>query len=362
MQTTAIDQIAGTVNLTTILAHSSGEWIASDWPVCALSDTATPRRMGAALTYARRYALFTLVGIAGEDDRDAPDGAAKPAQGSDAVPTLSGNGHSPFGQFSRPMAFQAPQRQAAHPKNGDRHPVTPLSAAASSEFRERLVAELTRVVSVNDAATWAKRSMREKNRLIRADAQQLEDAFQLKLAGFASSSADDPLEADDPPADRKKPKLRRARSSSIDKTVLALPEPSRLRDREHVRYVAQQPCLLCGRRPADAHHLRFCQSRALGRKVSDEFTVPLCRGHHREVHRHGDEVAWWRATAQDPTSAARALWLQTHPHLAVSDPTPNASAETLPDRSSKARARRISGAQGKPTTENTEGRGDGILT
>ena len=73
MQTTAIDQAAGTVNLTTVLAHASGEWIASDWPVCAVSDTATPHRMGAALTYARRYALFTLVGIAGEDDLDAPD-------------------------------------------------------------------------------------------------------------------------------------------------------------------------------------------------------------------------------------------------------------------------------------------------
>src|SRR5271168_1347069 len=73
VQTTAIDQTAGVVNLTTVLAHSSGEWIASDWPVCAISDTATPHRMGAALTYARRYALFTLVGIAGEDDLDAPD-------------------------------------------------------------------------------------------------------------------------------------------------------------------------------------------------------------------------------------------------------------------------------------------------
>ena len=73
VQTTAIDQTAGIINLTTVLAHSSGEWIASDWPVCAVSETATPHRMGAALTYARRYALFTLVGIAGEDDLDAPD-------------------------------------------------------------------------------------------------------------------------------------------------------------------------------------------------------------------------------------------------------------------------------------------------
>jgi ERF superfamily len=73
VQTTAIDQAAGLVNLTTVLAHASGEWIASDWPVCPIADIASPHRMGAALTYARRYALFTLVGIAGEDDLDAPD-------------------------------------------------------------------------------------------------------------------------------------------------------------------------------------------------------------------------------------------------------------------------------------------------
>jgi hypothetical protein len=101
--------------------------------------------------------------------------------------------------------------------------------------------------------------------------------------------------------------------------VLALPAPRRIRDREHVKSVAKQPCLVCGRRPADAHHLRFAQSRALSRKVSDEFTVPLCRGHHREVHRSGDEAAWWKKVAIDPTAAARALWLETHPLPAVSD-------------------------------------------
>src|SRR5438445_4083927 len=73
VQTTAVDQAAGLVNLTTVLAHASGEWIASDWPVCPIAEMASPRRMGAALTYARRYAVFTLVGIAGEDDLDAPD-------------------------------------------------------------------------------------------------------------------------------------------------------------------------------------------------------------------------------------------------------------------------------------------------
>src|SRR5438445_8738001 len=87
IQTTAVDPSAGTINLTTMLAHASGEWIASDWPVCTLADMAAPKRMGAALTYARRYSLFTLVGIAGEDDLDAPDlnegGDRKPSPGAD---------------------------------------------------------------------------------------------------------------------------------------------------------------------------------------------------------------------------------------------------------------------------------------
>jgi hypothetical protein len=96
-------------------------------------------------------------------------------------------------------------------------------------------------------------------------------------------------------------------------SMLTFREPRRVRDRDHIRHVIKQPCLVCGRRPSDPHHLRFAQSRALGRKVSDEFTVPLCRGHHRELHRHGDEAGWWQKLGLDPTSAARTLWLTTHP-------------------------------------------------
>jgi hypothetical protein len=103
------------------------------------------------------------------------------------------------------------------------------------------------------------------------------------------------------------------RSTLVDKSVLALPELRRIRDREHVRYVTHQSCLICGRRPSDADHLCFAQNRALSRKVSDEFTVPLCRGHHREVHRSGDEAAWWKRAGIDPSITARALWLETHP-------------------------------------------------
>jgi hypothetical protein len=119
----------------------------------------------------------------------------------------------------------------------------------------------------------------------------------------------------------KKPKTR-SRSKAIDKSVLALPEPRRVRDRDHVRYVAKQPCLICGRQPSDAHYLRFTQSRAMGRKVSDEFTVPLCRGHHREVHRCGDEAAWWAKTGIDPGIAARTLWLDTRPLSSIPERLP----------------------------------------
>jgi hypothetical protein len=102
------------------------------------------------------------------------------------------------------------------------------------------------------------------------------------------------------------------RIARIDKSLLAIPEPRRVRDRDHVKYVAAQSCLLCGRRPADAHHIRFAQHSAMGRRVSDEFTVPLCRGHHRALHRAGDEAKWWNKTGIDPKIAARDLWVKTH--------------------------------------------------
>src|ERR1700754_4498821 len=107
LQTTTIDQDIQSVSLTTVLAHASGEWIASDWPVCALSDLAAPRRMGAALTYARRYALFTLVGIAGEDDLDAPDFGGQPAEGTGKP----GNGLDPQRQTDQPLGTFAAGRK-----------------------------------------------------------------------------------------------------------------------------------------------------------------------------------------------------------------------------------------------------------
>ncbi len=321
VQTTALDQGAGIINLTTVLAHSSGEWIASDWPVCAIVDTATPHRMGAALTYARRYALFTLVGIAGEDDLDAPDlvTATTPSSG-----------------LEKPKGVSARSNGGARPHHGHHLPVRRHDKGVSSlaapslvqpslageelaELRGRLLAELNDLAGNDEAALWAKRSLPKKNKLTTADAQCIEDAFQKKLATLRESSGSVDEEVELP--NQSDPTLSVATSPTstpinidvIDKAVLSFPEPRRVRDKEHLRFVAKQPCLRCGRLPSDPHHVRFAQNRALGRKVSDEFTVPLCRGHHREVHRSGDEAAWWLAAGIDPMAQSRALWLKTRP-------------------------------------------------
>jgi hypothetical protein len=327
VQTTSVDQTGGFINLTTVLAHASGEWIASDWPVCAVSETATPHRMGAALTYARRYALFTLVGIAGEDDLDAPDlitpahqtsPTAKPEEGNSSGQT---NGRRNGGKADGAPA--PPVRRVRRDRSTSIAPM--LSADASAQLRDRLVAELNDVGSGDDAAAWAQRRLAEKNALVAADAQHVEDAFATRVGAFAADLTDT---APTPPwAERAKrsPRLKpgtainpvrpgkKRRSQTIDKSVLTFPEPRRIRDRDHMRFIARQPCLICGRQPSDAHHVRFAQKTALGRKVSDEFTVPLCRGHHREVHHCGDEPVWWLKVRINPMVRARELWLKMHP-------------------------------------------------
>jgi hypothetical protein len=318
VQTTAIDQAAGIVNLTTVLAHSSGEWIASDWPVCAVAETARPHRMGAALTYARRYALFTLVGIAGEDDLDAPDliGPVPQTEKLNIESKPVGNGGQPASANhrtgrARPNKFSSPSTDSE------------LSVTLSASLRAELLREIECLSAADNAALWAQRRLPAKNQLSATDAQQVEEAFAAKLALISTDSS----KRDDADSDAGDLSLaENSRALQIDKSVLVFPEPRRIRDRDHVRHVMKQPCLVCGRRPSDPHHLRFAQWRALGRKVSDEFTVPLCRTHHREIHRCGDEGSWWQNTGIDPLAAARTLWLETHPLLAA-----EAANATAPD-------------------------------
>ena len=112
----------------------------------------------------------------------------------------------------------------------------------------------------------------------------------------------------------------------IDKSLLTIAEPKRLRDKAHLEFVASQPCLICGRQPSDPHHLRFAQPRALGLKVSDEFTVPLCRGHHRQLHQAGNEVAWWENLKINVLPIAKQLWEQTRPKSAPSEIQTNGNA------------------------------------
>jgi hypothetical protein len=190
-------------------------------------------------------------------------------------------------------------------------------------LRDQLLGQLREVTSVDDAATWARRSLPAKNSLNVADARQLENVFEARLAELELGVADNTEPRPSPlgsirnharPLERKGSDTTRTSTiERIEKSDPAHPEPRRVRDREHVKFVANHPCLICGRRPADPHHLRFAQSRALGRKVSDEFTVPLCRGHHRELHRCGDEAAWWAKVGVEPLRVANALWRETHP-------------------------------------------------
>jgi ERF superfamily len=303
VQTTSIDEAAGIVRLSTVLAHASGEWIASDWPVCLIAETERPQRMGAALTYARRYSLFTLVGIAGEDDLDAPD-LTDPAPETANIKINRKSG----GNGGQQISSDRSTSRGGGNKSASASLQRELSTVLSASLRAEWLREIDGLSSADEAALWAQRRLVAKNQLSAADAQHVEEAFAAKLGVVSAQSAeaDDAIAALTDQSFAEKP-------TQIDKSVLGFPEPRRIRDRDHIRHIMKQACLICDRRPSDPHHLRFAQSQALGRKVSDEFTVPLCRVHHREIHRCGDEAAWWNKTGVDPTAAARALWLKTHP-------------------------------------------------
>jgi hypothetical protein len=181
VQTTAIDPATGVVNLTTMLAHASGEWIASDWPVCSIADMASPQRMGAALTYARRYALFTLVGIAGEDDLDAPDlcGIASTlAPSALAVDRgfKSSNGGSD--QSVIPPRSLGSGRARGGTKG---EPCAIVDDEQSAIIRDKLLAEIGDIATTDVAATWAQRALAEKNRLTVSDAKLVEGTFERRL-------------------------------------------------------------------------------------------------------------------------------------------------------------------------------------
>lgn len=308
IQTTRIEQNTGQIHLTTLLAHASGEWISSDWPVCTSKEVEAPHRMGAALTYARRYALFALVGIAGEDDLDAPDVVTRPPPAATEPLTAPGpKGKPPKGVLNRP-------------------PVLPLERSA--ELLNRLLGELVLQDGGDNLLAWTKATLPVKNTLLETDARVLEAAYQKRFEEAAlpeltipeqdrisptEQTQGSPEPLDDAPA----------ASAPLEWPIaqpwagLAFPkDPPRKRSKEHLAFVRSQACLVCKKSPADAHHLKFAQPRTLGRKVSDEFTVPLCRSHHQALHRHGDERAWWANMQMQPMPIAKELWDASPVHAA----------------------------------------------
>jgi ERF superfamily len=326
VQTTAIDHEAGLIRLTTVLAHASGEWVSSDWPVCPVGETAAPHKMGAALTYARRYSLFTLVGIAGEDDLDAPDlpGIKLNAGSANLGHAEKMNGHAK----AAAVPYVGPKENSSRRKIKRGVTPIPLPPDESAALRDRLLGEVSGLQSADNAANWARDGITAKNSLAAADARLVEEAFALRLAEFLQSEpAEAPTVSEIAPNLATTPELAAPATQgndtprAVDKSVLTIAEPRRYRNKEHLRFVAQQACLVCGRKPSDPHHLRFTQPRALGWKVSDEFVAPLCRIHHRAVHRVSDERAWWKQAGIDPVKVARKLWRNTR--LNESSPRPS---------------------------------------
>ena len=239
-----------------------------------------------------------------------------------------------------------PTLATARPKRSFvRSATAPLDPDQSAVLRDRVIAELDGLRSADEAADWVHGRMPDKNKLTTVDAQRVEISFLAKLAAIEEASSSGapaetipssgaaspgPTVSDEamPPVDSQSeaveipPAVSEAPAGSNDEDTFAqIPEKAfgsgrrrlpgkaiRLRDKEHCKFVARQACVVCGRAPAEAHHLRFAQPRALGRKVSDEYTVPVCRLHHRELHRYGDEVSWWAGVNVDPVPIALELW------------------------------------------------------
>jgi hypothetical protein len=324
VQTTSIDRDAGLVRLTTTLAHASGEWVSSEWPVCSVSDIAAPHKIGAALTYARRYGLFTLAGITGEDDLDAPDLAIEPSTSAQRQPERqNGSGDR---RASTPAVRGGSERN-------DPISTSVLSAENSGAVRDKLVEEISALESAETALAWALRRIGLKNSLTAEDAATVDAAFRDRIRVFEPETPINPPPSPRPTGSneadsrtqlststqspRCQLQVRTSAKRDSGETLaengkrVALMKPARARDKDHLRSIALQPCAVCGRQPCEAHHIRYAQARALGRKVSDEFTVPLCRLHHRELHQQGDERVWWNKFNIDPMPLALKLWLRT---------------------------------------------------
>jgi hypothetical protein len=228
---------------------------------------------------------------------------------------------------------EGPGRGGGKSSRASARPV--LAPEQSVIVRERLLEELVAIGSADEAAVWAQRNLPAKNALTAVDAKIVEERFQARLSaisdgqvpsgttpagtpdGLVPAQPSDPLpdknlmSADPAEADTSQKASMATKKRTRSGRIRALGKTVRLRDKDHRKFVLRQPCLVCGRVPSDPHHLTFTQPRALGYRVSDEFTVPVCRIHHRELHRSGDEAAWWQKLNIDPLPVALRLWQHT---------------------------------------------------
>src|SRR5262249_3888732 len=210
-----------------------------------------------------------------------------------------------------------------------------LAPKQSAILREHLLGQLVAISSADEAAIWAQRNLPAKNTLTAIDAKVVEERFQDRLSTISDGqvpdkttpagtphglASDQPthalpdknlISADPAEADTSQKASTATKKRSRSGMIRALGKTVRLRDKDHRKFVLRQPCLVCGRVPSDPHHLTFTQPRALGYRVSDEFTVPVCRIHHRELHRSGDEAGWWQKLNIDPLPVALRLWQHT---------------------------------------------------
>jgi hypothetical protein len=237
--------------------------------------------------------------------------SASDAQRSPLQPEpLVGVGHHPS---SIRAASQVPEKRAR--KEGAKPPLLP--SEASERLRCQLISELGQLREPADLADWAQRALPQKNQLSTADAQRVEEAFEAKLNQLGEAEPQSESESREANSHH----VGGERMEPVSAEVTVITKPVRERDPNHLRFVASQGCLICGRSPSDAHQLKFAEARAMGRKVSDKFTVPLCRLHHRELHRIGNERAWWQRQGLDPLPIAAMLWARMHRVVALAETT-----------------------------------------
>jgi hypothetical protein len=218
-----------------------------------------------------------------------------------------------------------------------------LGAEPSAALRDQLLKEINDLTHGDDLALWAHRRIAAKNTLTSDDARAVEAAYQALLEAASGDLQDGPKTA----GLLAEQGLPESETAAVNGRAVAEQQPStavmvapirkevRHRNKAHLAFVRAQPCLVCRRSPCDAHHLKFAQPRSLGRKVSDEFTVPLCRDHHLDLHRYGNETAWWANLQIVPMEAAKDLWQTT---LLDSDQSPERKALPQPSDGGNHRA------------------------